>query len=116
MLKALLRTSAARPAKMAVVPGSGVFFSCTERCPVRRQAKELRHATHRSAAGPRLQSAGPGAYRRVLARRELLVRRADLPAGQPAAARAPAGRARQAPPARALGDDARTEPPVRAHE
>src|ERR1700733_2776313 len=104
MMRALLRT----PAAVAAM----TWRLC--------RTKELRHAADRIAARPRprprLQSAGPGAYRRVLARRELPIRRADLPAGQPAAARAAAGRARQAAPARALGDDARTEVPVHEHE
>ena len=39
--------------------------------------------------------------------------RPDLPAGQPAAARAADGRAHQAPPARPLGHVARPEPPLR---
>src|SRR4051794_14882945 len=46
-------------------------------------------------------------YRRVLARRELPVGRADLSAGQPAAAREADPRPHQAAPARALGDQSR---------
>ena len=46
-------------------------------------------------------------HRRLLARRELPVRRPDLPARQPAAARAARARARQAAAARPLGHDAR---------
>ena len=45
-----------------------------------------------------------------------LVGRPDLPARQPAAARAAAARARQAAAARPLGHDARAELPLRAHE
>ena len=45
-----------------------------------------------------------------------LSRRPDLPAGQPAAARAAAARARQAAAARPLGHDARAEPHLRAPE
>ena len=52
--------------------------------------------------------------RRVLARGELPDRRADLPAGQPAAARAAARRAHQAAPARPLGHVARAQPRLRA--
>ena len=53
-------------------------------------------------AGP-LGRPGAGADRRLLARGELPVGRPDLPAGQPAAARAAAARARQAAAARATG-------------
>ena len=56
------------------------------------------------------------ADRRVLAGGELPVGRPDLPAGQPAAARAAAGRARQAAAARALGHHPGAEPVVRAPE
>jgi hypothetical protein len=62
------------------------------------------------------QRRGPRTARRLLARGQLPVRRADLPAGQPAAARTAAGRARQAAAAGALGHDARAEPDLRAHE
>ena len=55
-------------------------------------------------------------HRRLLARRELPVGRADLPARQPAAARAADARARQAAAARPLGHDAGPEPALRAHE
>src|SRR5688572_1404762 len=47
--------------------------------------------------------------RRLVARRELSLRRADLPARQPAAARAASPRAREAAPARPLGHLARAE-------
>ena len=53
---------------------------------------------------------------RVLARGELRLDRPDLPAPEPAAARAAAARARQAAPARPLGDDAGTQLRLRAHE
>ena len=56
------------------------------------------------------------AARRLLAGRELPVGRADLPARQPAAARAAAARARQAAPARPLGHDARPELRLRPPE
>ncbi len=55
----------------------------------------------------------PRPRRRLVARRQLPVRRPDLPAGQPAAARAAVARPRQAPPARPLGHDARPEPHLR---
>ena len=54
--------------------------------------------------------------RRVLARRQLPLGRPDLPARQPAAARAAAARARQAAAARALGHDARAQLRLRAPE
>ena len=54
--------------------------------------------------------------RRVLARRELPVRRPDLPAGEPAPARAAPARARQAAPTRPLGHHTRPEPALRPHE
>ena len=53
------------------------------------------------------------AARRVLARGELPLGRADLPARQPAAARAAPRGARQAAPARPLGHDAGPEPHLR---
>ena len=56
------------------------------------------------------------ADRRLVARRELPLGRADLPARQPAAARAAAARARQAAAARPLGHDAGAEPRLRAPE
>jgi hypothetical protein len=59
---------------------------------------------------------GPRTSGRVLARRELPVRGTDLPARQPAAARAPHARAHQAPLARALGDDAGSELHLRPSE
>ncbi len=59
---------------------------------------------------------GAASDRRLLARRELPLGGADLPARQPPPARAAAPRARQAPPARPLGHDARAQPHLRAHE
>ena len=56
------------------------------------------------------------ADRRLVARGELPVGRPDLPARQPAAARAAAPRARQAEAARPLGDHPGAELPLRAHE
>ena len=64
----------------------------------------------------RARHRGAAPARRLVACGELPVGRADLPARQPAAARAAAPRARQAAPARALGDDARAELRLRAHE
>ena len=64
----------------------------------------------------RLSAGRVAAARRLLARGQLPVGRADLPARQPAAARAAARRARQAAAARPLGHDARAEPPLRAPE
>ena len=55
-------------------------------------------------------------HRRLLARGELPLGRADLPARQPAAPRAAALRAREAAPARAFRDDARPEPDLGAPE
>ncbi|CAA9549428.1 MAG: Xylulose-5-phosphate phosphoketolase @ Fructose-6-phosphate phosphoketolase, partial [uncultured Thermoleophilia bacterium] len=55
-------------------------------------------------------------HRRLLARRQLPERRADLPDGQPAAARAAQARAREAAPARPLGHDAGAEPDVRPRQ
>src|ERR1700734_2505499 len=52
--------------------------------------------------------------RRLVARRQLPVGRADLPAGQPAAAGAAAARAREAAVARALGHHAWAQPDLRA--
>ena len=49
----------------------------------------------------------------LVARRQLPLGRPDLPARQPAAARAARGRARQAAPARPLGHHARPQPPLR---
>ena len=57
-----------------------------------------------------------GAPERLVARGELPLRRPDLPARQPAAARAAARRARQAAPARPLGHDARAELHLRPPE
>ena len=57
-----------------------------------------------------------GADRPVLARGQLPVRGADLPAGQPTASRTAAGRAGQAAAAGALGHHAWPEPAVCAHE
>ena len=54
------------------------------------------------------------AHRRLLARRQLSVRRSDLPVRQSAAARASQGGAHQAAPARALGHDARPQFHLRA--
>ena len=54
------------------------------------------------------------AARRLVARRELPLGRPDLPARQPAPARAARGRARQAAVARPLGHDARPQPPLGA--
>ena len=54
--------------------------------------------------------------RRAVARLELPLRRADLPARQPAAAQAARARAHQAAAARALGHDAGAELPLRAPE
>ena len=56
------------------------------------------------------------AAERLLARGELPLRRADLPARQPAAARAAAARAHQAAAARPLRHDAGPEPDLRAPE
>ena len=53
------------------------------------------------------------ADRRLLARRQLPVGRPDLPAGQPAAARAARAGPRQAAPARPLGHDPGPQPPLR---
>jgi hypothetical protein len=63
------------------------------------------HDRERTPAGPR----GALASRRILARRELPVGRTDLPARQPAAARAVAARAHQAKVAGTLGHDARAD-------
>ena len=63
-----------------------------------------------------LDPRGAPAPRRVLARRQLPLRRADLPARQPAAARAARARARQAAAAGPLGHDAGPELPLRAPE
>jgi hypothetical protein len=70
------------------------------------------HDRHRAPAGGR----GARAPRRLLARRELPVRGADLPARQPAAARAAHARAHQATAARALGHDAGPELHLRPSE
>jgi hypothetical protein len=58
----------------------------------------------------------PAPHGRVLARGQLPQRRADLPARQPAVARAAALRGREAAPARPLGDDAGAELRVRARQ
>ena len=63
----------------------------------------------RTARGRRAATA-----RRLVARRQLPLRRADLPARQPAAPRAADRRAHQASPARALRHDARPQPGLRA--
>src|SRR5581483_10721288 len=57
-----------------------------------------------------------GADAPLLVRRELPDHRPDLPAGEPAAARAAAPRAHQAPPARPLGHVAGPEPDLRPPE
>ena len=54
--------------------------------------------------------------RRLLAGRQLSVRRPDLPARQPAAAPAAGGRGRQAAAARSLGHHAGPQPDLRPHE
>ena len=61
----------------------------------------------------RLDEAALTALDRVVAGRQLPVGRPDLPARQPAAARAAAAGARQAAAARPLGHDAGPEPPLR---
>ena len=68
-----------------------------ERSPAEMTVTAQARAHQRSAPGPR----------RVLAGRELPVRRADLPDGQPAAGRAAAAGAHQAAAARPLGHHAR---------
>ena len=75
-----------------------------------------RHRRHPARPPADAVPGRPPPARRLLAGRELPVGRSDLPAGQPAAARAAARRARQAAPARALGHDPRPEPAVRAPE
>src|SRR5919109_687596 len=62
------------------------------------------------------RSGGAARRRRVVARGELSHRRPDLPVQESALARAPARRARQAPPARPLGHLARDQPRLRAPE
>ena len=74
-----------------------------------RPSTPSRGAPHGPSAG-RHRAPPP---RRVVARRQLPHRRPDLPAGQPAAARAAATRAHQAPAARPLGHLARAQPPLR---
>ena len=71
---------------------------------------------HACPSRPHARSRLPGASRRVLARRQLPVGRADLSARQSAADAAAGDRARQAAPARPLGHDARAELHLRASE
>ena len=71
----------------------------------RAMTTTLRAADGRDATTTRSRRASPD--RRLVARRQLPVGRPDLPARQPAAARAAAPRARQAAAARPLGHDAR---------
>ena len=77
----------------------------------RRGRTEQRGSCRRQAA-----RRGASAPRRVLARGELPLRRPDLPARQPAAARAARGRAREAAAARPLRHVAGAEPRLRAPE
>ena len=69
-----------------------------------------------TCARPCCRGARAAPDRRLLARRELPLGRADLPARQPAPARAAAARARQAAAARPLRHDAGAEPRLRAPE
>ena len=75
-----------------------------------------RPALVRVSAHGTAHAGGGTAHRCDLARRQLPVGRADLPARQPAAARAAAAGARQAAAARALGHHPGPELPLRAHE
>ena len=70
----------------------------------------------RSPAGRTARGRRVAADRRLVARRELPLRRPDLPARQSAAARAAGRRARQAAPARPLGHDAGAQSHLRAPE
>ncbi|CAA9526478.1 MAG: Xylulose-5-phosphate phosphoketolase @ Fructose-6-phosphate phosphoketolase, partial [uncultured Solirubrobacteraceae bacterium] len=70
----------------------------------------------RRRAGTHPRRGGARARRRVVARGELPLRRADLPARQPAPQGAAEGRARQAAAARPLGHHAGADAPVGAHE
>ena len=73
-------------------------------------AGDKRLIAQQTAALPgRAEPRGAAADRRLVAGRQLPVGRPDLPARQPAAARAAAPRAHQAAPARALGHHARPE-------
>ena len=74
-----------------------------------------RSASPTSETGPLDDRRGPP-DRRLLARRQLPVGRPDLPARQSAPARAACPRARQAAPARPLGNDAGPELHLRPHE
>ena len=96
----------ARPGRPRRRPGS-----------CRRQALGSAHGERsRGSRGRAPLARGGGGARRVLARRELPLGRPDLPARQPAAARAADARAREGAAARALRHDARAEPDLRAHE
>ena len=80
-----------------------------------RHERERRHPG-RGHRFPPARPRGAAPDRRLLARGELPLGRADLPPGQPAAEGAAGPGARQAAPPGPLGHDARPEPDLRPHE
>ena len=95
------RSSCARATRSSSPPAPSTVQRVRDAEPA-RDLREDAARRDRDAAGARAAPA-----RRVLARGELPLGRADLPARQPAAARAAATRAREAAPARPLRHDAR---------
>ena len=77
----------------------------------RRRTYHEEHVTARNDQPPRCP--GSLGHRRVLASRQLLLGRSDLPAGQSTSRRTAAARAHQTPPARTLRHHARAESDLR---
>ena len=102
-------------------PSHGRLCSCDRRSAGRMSVRRAAGASQQPAAasagtpGPSVEHRGP-AHRRLLAGGELRLRGPDLPARQPAAARAAEARRHQAAPARPLGDHPGAQLRLRPHE